>query len=260
MPDLWSDAVITWPATPFSAAETSGEKPSSGSRLGKPCFCDIHVIPANSPCLGHIPLGLAETMLEKYWCNRVWPGHQCWDGSLTGQSSKEWFCQWWRCVSTSRSSNQWLDACHAASEGGFRIADEKINKRRPTMIILDIAPGKYQTMILPPESKITAGSVNKMSCSGGNFCRRLASCFSLRPDSNLSRDSLYRTMSILSRTQSNAGQPIGSDEVRAHGEDLLGFWYALAMTFASCSKAIHVSTSNPPSGKFLTGRQWIADM
>jgi hypothetical protein len=127
-PDLWSDPVILRPATPFSAAETSGEKPSSGSRVGKPCFCDFHVIPANSPCLGHIPLGLAETMLEKYWCNRVWPGHQCWDGSLTGWSSKEWFCRWWRCVSTSRSSNEWLDACHAASEGGFRITDEKITR------------------------------------------------------------------------------------------------------------------------------------
>jgi len=67
-------------------------------------------------------------------------------------------------------------------------------------------------------------------------------------------------MSILSRTQSSAGQLIGTDEVGDHEEDILGFLYALAMTFASCSKAIHISTSNLPSGNFWTDRQWIADM
>lgn len=38
IPDLWREVVILRPTSPFNAADTWGEKPSSGSSFGKPCF------------------------------------------------------------------------------------------------------------------------------------------------------------------------------------------------------------------------------
>ena len=82
---------------------------------------------------------------------------------------------------------------------------------KQTIIIVVSAPGKYQTMILPPESMTTDGVVKKRSSSGGNLLKRFSSRVSLRPDSSLSRASLYLTMSILRRTVS-AGQLTRTDK------------------------------------------------
>jgi hypothetical protein len=68
---------------------------------------------------------------------------------------------------------------------------------RQTIIMPVMAPGKYQTMILPPESMMTLGVLRTTCSAGGNLSKRVCSRFSLRPDSYFSRDSLYLTMSIL---------------------------------------------------------------
>ena len=46
-------------------------------------------------CGMELPLFLAETMQEIYWCNREWPCHLDSDGSLSGRFSNDTSCRLW---------------------------------------------------------------------------------------------------------------------------------------------------------------------